>query len=89
MPTPGAAGARKPDPVHVWKTIEEMNGDRESTLFVGDMPIDILAARSAAIPVATIATGSATTEELVAHHPDYMLRRLSELLPLVQGAVER
>lgn len=82
---PDRAGARKPDPVHVWKTIEEMNGDRRSTLFVGDMPIDILAARSAEVPVATIATGSATVDELLAHRPDFMLDRLSDIVPLVLG----
>jgi phosphoglycolate phosphatase len=84
---PDRAGARKPDPAHVLRTIAEMNGNVSQSLFVGDMPIDVDAARNANIPVATIATGSASIEELRARQPDYMLDRLSDLVAIVSGAV--
>lgn len=85
---PDAAGARKPDAKHVLFTANAMTAPLDSTLFVGDMPIDILAARAAALPVAAIATGSAAEEELSALRPDYMLRRFSELVEICAiGAV--
>jgi phosphoglycolate phosphatase len=82
---PDRAGARKPDPTHVWRTIEEMGGTSAQSLFVGDMPIDIEAARNAGIPVATIATGSASLDELRAREPDFMLERLHDLVAVVSG----
>jgi phosphoglycolate phosphatase-like HAD superfamily hydrolase len=49
------------------------------------MPIDIEAARNAGIPVATIATGSASLDELRAREPDFMLERLHDLVAVVSG----
>lgn len=77
---PDLAGARKPDPQHVLHTLAEIGGRREATLFVGDMPIDIAAARAAEIRVAAIATGSASAAQLRAADPDIMLQRFSDLL---------
>jgi phosphoglycolate phosphatase len=81
---PDVAGARKPDPAHLFATLERIGGAREDALFVGDMPIDIEAARAAEIPIAVIATGSSTAEELAERRPDYLLQRFSDVLALVE-----
>jgi phosphoglycolate phosphatase len=82
---PDLAGARKPDPRHVLHALSALGHDPSAALFVGDMPIDVEAARSAGMRVATIATGSADFDELAAAAPDYMLERFSDLVDIVQN----
>lgn len=84
---PDLAGARKPDAQHVLKTLEVAKCDRETALFVGDMPIDVHAARNSGIDVAVVATGSSSPEQLRAAKPDHYLDRFADLLDVVkQGA---
>ncbi|HET7433474.1 MAG TPA: HAD-IA family hydrolase [Thermoanaerobaculia bacterium] len=80
---PDAAGARKPDAQHVLHTLDAMGGDREHTLFVGDMPIDVHAARNSGIDVAVVPTGSSSRQQLVAAKPDHFLERFSDLLKVI------
>ncbi|MBK5259794.1 MAG: HAD-IA family hydrolase [Thermoanaerobaculia bacterium] len=80
---PDLAGARKPDGQHVLRTLEHARCEADGTLFVGDMPIDVQAARNGGVDVAVVATGSASHEELVRAQPDHMLDRFSDLLRLV------
>jgi phosphoglycolate phosphatase len=82
---PDAAGARKPDARHVHTTIERAGGHPESTLFVGDMKIDIEAARNAGVAVAAIPTGAVDAETLRGAHADYLLERFSDLEQIVLG----
>lgn len=77
---PDLAGARKPDPRHVLDTLARIDGVAAETLFVGDMPIDIRAARASSVDVAVIATGSASIDELRALDPDIVLHRFADLL---------
>ena len=53
---------------------------RREALFVGDMPIDVRAARNSGIDVAVVATGSSTREQLAAAEPDHFLERFSDLI---------
>lgn len=81
---PDLAGARKPDGKHVLATLEAIAADPRFTLFVGDMPIDVQAARNGGVAVAAIATGSSTREELVAAAPDHLLDRFSDLVRIIR-----
>jgi phosphoglycolate phosphatase len=80
---PDLAGARKPDAQHVQHTLDAAGCDAAGTLFVGDMPIDVHAARNCGIDVAVIATGSSSLEALRAAQPDHYLGRFSDLVKLV------
>ena len=82
---PDIAGARKPEAQHVLRTVEEMHCDATPALFVGDMPIDVHAARNSGIDVAVVATGSSSHEQLAAAHPDHFLERFSDLVKLVRN----
>ncbi len=84
---PDLAGARKPDGRHVLRTLEEAGCDRLDALFVGDMPIDVQAARNCGIHVAVVPTGSATRTELAASKPDHLLDGFADLVGLVSGGV--
>jgi phosphoglycolate phosphatase len=81
---PDLAGARKPDPQHLAYTMRSVKSVAEDSLFVGDMPIDVLAARNSGMDVAVIPTGSATREQLSASKPDHFLERFSDLLKIVR-----
>lgn len=85
---PDVAGARKPDARHVFRTMEEAGFGADGALFVGDMPIDVAAARNSGIDVAVLATGSSTLEELLSSKPDHLLDRFSDLVDLVGDGAE-
>jgi phosphoglycolate phosphatase len=80
---PDLAGARKPDRQHLDHTLQSVNCTREEALFVGDMPIDVRAARNSGMDVAVVATGSSTREQLAASEPDHFLERFGDLLKIV------
>jgi phosphoglycolate phosphatase len=82
---PDLAGARKPDARHVLRTLEEAGCSTDGALFVGDMPIDIAAARASGIDVAVVTTGSSSYEQLVDAHPDHVLDRFSDLVGVVRN----
>src|SRR5581483_5116593 len=77
---PDVAGARKPEAQHVRHTLEATHCAPEEALFVGDMPIDVQAARNCGIDVAVVATGSSSSSALKAARPDHYLDRLADLV---------
>jgi phosphoglycolate phosphatase len=81
---PDLAGARKPDPRHLAVTMQSVTCTPAEALFVGDMPIDVRAARNTGLQVAVVATGSSTRKELIAAEPDHFLERFSDLLKIVR-----
>jgi phosphoglycolate phosphatase len=81
---PDVAGARKPEARHLAFTLESVGCTPEEALFVGDMPIDVRAARNSGLDVAVLATGSSTREQLTASSPDHFLERFSDLLKIVR-----
>jgi phosphoglycolate phosphatase len=80
---PDVAGARKPEARHLLVTLEAVRCAPGETLFVGDMPIDVRAARNSGVDVAVVPTGSSTREQLVASQPDHFLERFADLVKLV------
>ncbi len=82
---PDVAGARKPERQHVLRTLEATNCSPSEALFVGDMPIDVKAARNSGIDVAVVATGSSTSSALKAAAPDHYLDRLADLVKIVRN----
>ncbi|HYU24279.1 MAG TPA: HAD-IA family hydrolase [Thermoanaerobaculia bacterium] len=80
---PDLAGARKPEARHVLHTLAATSCAPGQALFVGDMPIDVHAARNSGIDVAVVATGSSSSDALRAAAPDHYLERFSDLLKIV------
>jgi 2-phosphoglycolate phosphatase len=80
---PDLAGARKPDAQHVLCTLEATGIAATDALFVGDMPIDVHAARNSGIDVAVVASGSSSSDQLRAARPDHYLERFSDLVRIV------
>src|SRR5512140_1817052 len=84
---PDLAGARKPAGEHVLRTLREAGCSARQALFVGDMPIDVEAARNSGLDVAVVSTGSSSYDQLVAARPDHILARFSDLVDLVRNGV--
>jgi phosphoglycolate phosphatase len=80
---PDLAGARKPAAQHVLRTLEATGCAPRQALLVGDMPIDVEAARNSGVDVAVVPTGSSTSEQLRAARPDHYLERFSDLLRIL------
>jgi phosphoglycolate phosphatase len=80
---PDLAGARKPDPQHLLRALDATGVRTTDALFVGDMPIDVHAARNSGIDVAVVPTGSSSTEQLREAKADHYLDRFSDLLRIV------
>jgi phosphoglycolate phosphatase-like HAD superfamily hydrolase len=72
----------------VLQTLEATACQPADALFVGDMPIDVRAARNCGIDVAVVATGSSTSEALRASAPDHYLNRFSDLVEIVRDGAE-
>ena len=81
---PDIAGARKPEARHLTVTLAFTECAPEDALFVGDMPLDIHAARNSGIDVAVVAPRSSTPEQLMASGPRHFLGRLSDLIKIVR-----
>jgi phosphoglycolate phosphatase len=82
---PDLAGSRKPDPRHLLFTLAATECQPAEALFVGDMIIDVCAARNSGIRVAVVATGSSPAEELKAANPDHYLERFDDLVAIVRN----
>ena len=80
---PDLAGARKPEARHVLHTLAATSCAPGEALFVGDMPIDVHAARNSGIDVAVVPTGSSSTAQLRAANADHYLAHFSDLLKIV------
>jgi phosphoglycolate phosphatase len=85
---PDLTGARKPEAQHVLQTLAATRCRPDEALFVGDMPIDVRAARNSGLHVAVVATGSSTPDALRASHPDHYLDRFSDLVGIVRNGAE-
>ncbi|HKR67121.1 MAG TPA: HAD hydrolase-like protein [Thermoanaerobaculia bacterium] len=81
---PDVANARKPEARHLLYTLESVRCAAHDALFVGDMPIDVHAARNAGLDVAVIPSGSSSRDQLIASRPDHFLERFSDLVKIVR-----
>ena len=78
----------KPDPEMLEMVIMRFGLGPDEVVYVGDMLVDIEAARSAGIPIYALPTGSAKRELLLEGRPDRLLNKFSDLLnylPTVSG----
>jgi len=77
-------GAIKPSPVPVLSLCEELNADPRLSWMVGDYLFDIISGESAGAHTALMIGDKSPPE--YASRADHVIRRLAELLPLVDGA---
>ncbi len=75
----------KPSPQMINKIINETGFSKESSILVGDSPIDIMAAKNAEIAVLSVTSGNHTYDELKKSEPDFLCDSIGNILPPVKG----
>lgn len=78
----------KPDPEMLEMVMMRIGLGPEEVVYIGDMPLDVEAARNAGLPIYAVATGSAGRQELLDARPNRLLNRFGDLLtylPIVSG----
>lgn len=79
--TPTDIDRLKPDPHLLHRAMTAHGTSPSECLMIGDSSSDIQAARAAGIAVVAYANKPAKHQRLAAHHPDAIIRDLSELMP--------
>ena len=78
---------RKPDPTSVLGLLDELGGDKETTLYIGDSATDMQTAVNAGLTAVGVAWGFRSTEELWQSGADAVVNTPAELLPLFEHGV--
>jgi len=73
----------KPDPEGIEKALELLSADKESSLYVGDFDVDILASRAAGVKSALALWASSSDDRLNELKPDYSLKTPQELIDII------
>ena len=73
---------RKPDPTSVLQLLDELGGDKETTLYIGDSATDMQTAVNAGLTAIGVAWGFRSAEELRASGADALAYEPSDLLSL-------
>ena len=78
---------RKPDPTSVLGLLDELGGDKETTLYIGDSATDMQTAVNAGLTAIGVTWGFRSAEELRASGADALAYEPSDLLPLFEYGV--
>jgi phosphoglycolate phosphatase len=76
-------GRAKPDPAMLLEGVRRLEGSPAESLYVGDMTVDVEAARAAGIPVWLVLGGAAGQESPREARPDRVLATFAELAELL------
>lgn len=71
----------KPHPDVIFAALRGLDAKPDECLFVGDAVPDILAAKASGVKICSVLYGYGERDELQQHQPDFMIERLTELLP--------
>lgn len=85
--TYGDTELHKPAPEPILLAMERLNADPETTLMVGDSQYDIEAAQNAGITSIGVSWSVKGEEFLMAYNPDYIIRDMRDLIPIVKGII--
>ncbi len=74
---------RKPAPDMVWKAMEILGADKETTVYIGDSEVDLATARNSELDSISVLWGFRSAEELSPHNPMRMVTQPSEILEII------
>ena len=78
----------KPDPEPVLVALERLGAGPEESIFVGDSPYDMQAARAAGVHALGVSWGAFTEDALLEAGAEAMIRQPSELVPYITRSVK-
>jgi pyrophosphatase PpaX len=73
----------KPDPEPIFKALDRLSSNPESAMMVGDNHHDVLAGKNAGTKTVGVAWTLKGEEHLASFKPDYMLAKMTDLLPIL------
>ncbi|GIO89365.1 pyrophosphatase PpaX [Paenibacillus lactis] len=73
----------KPHPEPVLTAVEQLGANPETTLMIGDSPVDIQSAKAAGVKAAAVAWSLKGEQQLQAYEPDYIIRDMRDLYDIV------
>ena len=73
----------KPNPEAVLRILDAMDMDREVTLMVGDMPVDVATGKNAGVRTCAVTYGNSSKTELIESHPDFIIDGFDELIRVI------
>ncbi|MCJ7840213.1 pyrophosphatase PpaX [Lederbergia sp. NSJ-179] len=73
----------KPDPEPLNKAMALLDSKPEETMMIGDNYHDILGGKNAGTITCGVAWSLKGKDHLLSYHPDYMLDKMSDLLPII------
>ena len=73
----------KPHPEPVLKALEQLGSTPEQAIMVGDNHHDIVAGQNAGTKTAGVSWSIKGREYISSYHPDYLLEKMSDLLPII------
>lgn len=73
----------KPHPEFIQVCINELEIPPRETVYVGDLPFDVLAAKAAGVPVICVTWGYAAEETLRKAGPNYIVKTPEQLLEMI------
>lgn len=76
---------RKPSPQALNVIMEQLQCDKESTLYVGDSDVDVFTAHNAGVKVCGVEWGFRGKEELVSAGADFIAKDAENLLDIIKG----
>jgi phosphoglycolate phosphatase len=77
---PDTFGIGKPDPGHLLRVIEALNGSAARSLMVGDSEVDVATAKAAGVPIVAVTYGYSKTP-LATLGPDLIVEDFDAVVP--------
>lgn len=77
---PGDVKRRKPAPDMLLMALERLDIPKDQAVYVGDMTVDIQAARRAGLRAWVVPTGSCNIDQLTKEKPDRLLNQLMDII---------
>ncbi len=74
----------KPDPAHLFRSLEAIAAAPASALMVGDHPLDVQTGKSAGIRTAGVWSGNASADDLARAGADFTARNCEELIAILR-----
>ncbi|MCK5594891.1 HAD-IA family hydrolase [bacterium] len=74
---------RKPSPFHLYKTMQRFHANKEKSIMVGDMDIDILTGKNAGILTCAVTYGVSEEKDIIKVEPDFIIDDIMKLRDII------
>lgn len=75
---------KKPDPDNVYAALQQLDSDKDKTLYVGDSNIDVITAKNAGLRCVGVTWGYRSRETLLEAGADHIIDKPNQLITLVE-----